>query len=231
MNKLGLAAVISMAFAITSSLVHAEGAAVAGKNKSASCAGCHGPDGNSPMPMFPKLAGQHASYTLKQLMAFKDGSRNNATMAPMAAALSQQDMLDIAAYYQSEKVSANKMPQLSADDDDEELSAQEIEAKKAKQAEELQALLAKGSDLYRNGDLVREVSACIACHGPHGEGNKPAGFPMLKGQHAEYIIKTLADFKSNSRGNNPDNMMHMIARKMTDEEIKAVAYHISVMQD
>ena len=94
----------------------------------------------------------------------------------------------------------------------------------------LQTLIAQGSDLYRNGDLTREVSACIACHGPFGEGNKPAAFPLLKSQHADYLIKTLTDFKTDARSNNPENMMHMIAKKMTDEEIKAVSYRISMMK-
>ena len=91
-------------------------------------------------------------------------------------------------------------------------------------------LIAQGSDLYRNGDLAREVSACIACHGPFGEGNKPAAFPMLKSQHADYLIKSLNDFKSGARSDNPEHMMHMIAKKMTEEEIRAVSYHISMMK-
>jgi cytochrome c553 len=90
--------------------------------------------------------------------------------------------------------------------------------------------LAKGKDLYQNGDLVREVSACIACHGPSGEGNRPASFPALKSQHADYLIKSLTDFKTGSRSNNPDNMMHMIATKMTVEEIQAVSYYISMLK-
>ena len=90
--------------------------------------------------------------------------------------------------------------------------------------------MAQGSDLYRNGDLKREVSACIACHGPLGEGNKPAGFPMIKSQHADYLIQTLTDFKNDVRSNNPENMMHMIARKMTIEEIKDVSYRLSMMK-
>ena len=75
-----------------------------------------------------------------------------------------------------------------------------------------------------------EVSACIACHGPFGEGNKPASFPALKSQHADYLIKALNDFKSGARSNNPENIMHMIAKKMTAEEIKAVSYRISMMK-
>lgn len=233
MNKKLLAVAISLAFAGAASISHAGSENTAGKEKTAACAGCHGADGNSAMPLFPKLAGQHPHYVVNQLQAFKDGSRSDATMAPMAAGLSRQDMIDIALFYAAQTISANPMPELSTDDDDEDekLSPAELEAQKTKQEKQLQALLAKGSDLYRNGDLERGVSACIACHGPHGEGNKPAGFPALKGQYADYLIKTLTDFKNGKRANNPENVMYMIAKKMTDEEIKAVAYHVSTMQN
>nr|MBZ4202225.1 c-type cytochrome [Methylovulum sp.] len=110
-------------------------------------------------------------------------------------------------------------------DDDEDEKPANSEGKK----KTIQDIIAQGSDLYRNGDLPREVSACIACHGPFGEGSKPAAFPALKSQHADYLIKTLTDFKTDARSNNPENMMHMIATKMTDDQIKAVAYRISMM--
>lgn len=232
MNKKLLAVAISLAFTGASGISQAEGDIQAGKEKTAMCAGCHGADGNSAMPLFPKLAGQHPSYLVMQLRIFKDGSRKDATMGPLAAGLSPQDMLDIAAYYASETVSANKPPEIENDEDeDENLDAAAREAKKSQQAEQLQALLKAGSNLYRNGDLEREVSACIACHGPHGEGNKQAGFPAIRGQHADYLIKTLTDFKTGNRADNPEHMMHMIAKKMTAEEIKAVAYHISIMKE
>jgi cytochrome c553 len=231
MNKTMLAVAISMAFAGVPAILHAEGSSNAGKVKAAMCAGCHGEDGNSAMPLFPKLAGQHSIYLKGQLQAFKDGSRKDSTMAPLAAALSQQDMADVAAFYSAKKMSANKAPELPGEDEDDDLTAEQLKAKKAERAEKMNMLLQKGSDLYRNGDLAREVSACIACHGPHGEGNKPAGFPALRGQHADYLIKTLTDFKTGVRANNPEDMMHMIAKKMTDEEIKAVSYHISVMKE
>ena len=112
------------------------------------------------------------------------------------------------------------------DDDEDEKPA----ASKAGGSNAIETLIAQGSDLYRNGDLTREVSACIACHGPFGDGNKPAAFPAIKSQHADYLIKTLTDFKSGARSNNPENMMHMIAKKMTNEEIKAVSYRISMMK-
>lgn len=227
MNKKLLAVAISLAFAIASGISHAASNADAGKEKSAMCAGCHGADGNSAMPLFPKLAGQHPAYVAKQLQMFKDGTRNDPTMSPMAAGLAPKDMQDIAAFYAAETMSTNKLPDISADDEDEKPDAATLK----KLQEQQKAQLAKGGDLYRNGDLERAVSACIACHGPHGEGNKPAGFPVLKGQHADYLIKTLTDFKTGKRANNPDDIMHMIAKKMTDEEIKAVSYYVSTMQD
>jgi cytochrome c553 len=232
MNKnlrpLILTSTLALALSAATSALHAEesvasGNSSAGKEKAASCAGCHGDGGNSAVGNFPKLAQQHSAYLVKQLQEFKEGVRKNAVMAPMAMALSEADMQDIAAYYSEQHISANAEPTLPPQDDD-----AAVDEKKAK--EEMNELLAKGSNLYRNGDLAREVSACIACHGPNGEGNKPAVFPALRSQHADYLIQALTDFKSGVRSNNPDNMMHMIARKMTDEEIKAVGYYISTMR-
>lgn len=233
MKKNWLALLLTPAFALvlssTAPILHAEdtvaaGNSAAGKGKASSCGGCHGENGNSAMPTFPKLAQQHSSYLLNQLHAFKDGSRIDAVMAPMAMALSDADMLDLAAYYSTQSISANPAPTLPPDDTADEA----VDENKAK--ETLKDLLAVGSNLYRNGNLTSEVSACIACHGPAGEGNKPAAFPALRSQHADYLIKTLTDFKSGARSNNADNMMVMIAKKMSDEEIKAVSYHISTMK-
>jgi len=203
--------------------IHAAGDITAGKNKTAACAGCHGDKGNSLMPLFPKLAEQHSGYLKKQLAYFKDGTRNDPTMSALAQGLSDTDMADIAAYYAAQQISSNKPPVITADDEEEDETS-------GQKPLSLAALLQKGSNLYRNGNLKNEVSACIACHGPEGKGNKPAGFPMLKSQHADYLIKTLSDYKNGARNKNADNMMNMIASKMTAEEIKAVAYHISMMK-
>ncbi|MDD5578513.1 MAG: c-type cytochrome [Methylobacter sp.] len=230
MKKKLLALSLTLAFAGSSSIVHSEGNINAGKEKAASCAGCHGENGNSMVGTFPKLAQQHSSYLQKQLHAFKDGSRNNPIMSPMAMALTDDDIVDIAAYYAAQKISANALPVADAGNEDEKPASEAGTGKTTDAENTVQKLLAQGSDLYRNGDIGREVSACIACHGPSGEGNKPAAFPALKSQHADYLIKALSDFKSGARSNNPDNMMHMIAKKMTDEEIKAVAYRISMMK-
>lgn len=186
----------------------------AGKAKAASCTSCHGEHGNSTMPMFPKLAGQNSVYIVNQLKAFKSGERKDAMMSALAMTLTENDIVDIANYYADQKVAGER---------DEPLDTAEEKAQH-------EALLKQGGDLYRNGDLQREVSACIACHGPHGEGNLPAGFPALKAQHSAYVIKALTDFKTGARANHAENIMHMIAGKMTDAEIKAVATRIATMK-
>jgi cytochrome c553 len=220
MKKKLLALSLALAFTGTSGILHAEGNISAGKEKAAACVSCHGDNGNSIVSTFPKLAQQHSSYLIKQLQDFKTGARKNPMMSSIAMGLTDDDMVDIAAYYADQEVSANELPVLDDDEDENKTAGNKT----------IQDIIAQGSDLYRNGDLTREVSACIACHGPFGEGNKPAAFPVLKSQHADYLIKTLTDFKSGARSNNPENMMHMIAKKMTDEEIKAVSYRISMMK-
>ncbi|MGD0959837.1 MAG: c-type cytochrome [Methylomonas sp.] len=204
---------------------HALGNANVGKAKSANCAGCHGEDGNSTIPAFPKLAGQHKGYLVKQLQAFKSGFRMSAMMEPLAAGLDNQTIDEIAEYYASHKIAVNRAPDLSAAEDDENNTKTEQQKKT-----ELENLIAKGGDLYRNGNLATAVSACIACHGPFGEGNRPADFPALHAQHADYLIKTLTDFKNGVRTKNKENMMSMITTKMSEAEIKAVAYYISMMK-
>lgn len=214
--------VLSISLALTSaaSILHAEGNINAGKQKATSCAGCHGEDGNSMVATFPKLAHQHSSYLQQQLHAFKDGTRSDPMMSAIAMTLADEDIQDISAYYAVQKVSENSLPVSAADADE----------KPADNNDAVQSLITQGSNLYRNGNLQSAVSACIACHGPFGEGNKPASFPALKSQHADYLIKALTDFKSGARSNNPENIMHMIAKKMSDQEIKAVAYRISMMK-
>jgi cytochrome c553 len=186
----------------------------AGKQKAMTCVSCHGEHGNSTMPMFPKLAQQNAGYIVNQLKAFKSGARKDPMMSTLAMSLTENEMIDIANYYADQKIAGE--PEEIFDD--------------AEERTEHETLVAQGGDLYRNGDLKREVSACIACHGPLGEGNKPAAFPALKWQHKEYLIKTLTDFKEGKRGNVHENMMHTITKKMTEFEIKAVANRIATMK-
>ncbi len=176
-----------------------KGDAEAGKAKAASCAACHGADGNSTVATFPKLAGQNAPYLMKQLHDFKSGARKNATMSAMAAPLSDQDIDNLAAYFASQKMSTG-----TAD----------------------KALVAKGEKIYRGGNTATGVAACMACHGPTGAGNPAAHFPHLAGQHAQYIVAQLEAFKSGARANDAGKMMREIASKMSDEEMKAVASYI-----
>lgn len=213
--------------ATVSAEVYAEGDAAAGKQRAVACAGCHGDLGNSIVPTFPKLAGQHATYITHQLLALKTGVRNAPMMAPLAMGLNDTEIADLAKFYSVQTVSTNPIPTLKEQDYEEESGKQNNS--KSKDAQ-LKALLAFGGNVYRNGNVERGVSACIACHGSLGEGNKPAGFPALKGQHTDYLIQTLTDFKTSIRTKAADNMMHMIAAKMTEKEIRAVAYYISVMK-
>jgi len=181
--------------------VSAAGDAAAGKTKSASCAACHNTDGNSMVATFPKLAGQHASYTAKQLADFKSGERQDPTMNGMAAPLSEQDMADLGAYF------ATQTPAIGAPADEEKA--------------------AKGKTLYQAGDAQKGISACMACHGPSGAGNPGAKFPSLKGQHTAYTVKALKDFRSGVRATDPQKMMQDIAAKMSDSDIEAVAEYIA----
>ena len=196
-----LIAVVALSMTVASTGVSAAGNAKAGKAKAVSCAGCHGADGNSANPSWPKLAGQHADYIAKQLADFKAGKkRSDPLMAGQVAGLSSQDMADLGAYYATKTGS-----QGGADE----------------------KLAAAGAKLYRGGNKKKGVAACIACHGPSGAGNPAAKFPKLNGQHAAYVEKAMKDFRSGKRTNDANKMMQNIAEKMSDKEIKAVASYIS----
>ena len=174
---------------------------VAGEAKAVVCASCHGPAGNSVNPEWPKLAGQHAAYTAKQIHDFKAGvTRSDALMAPMIATLSDRDIEDIAAYYASRTSTGGFA------------------------SEELHAL---GERIYRGGRMESGVPACIACHGPRGNGNGPAGFPRLAGQHATYTAKQLEDWRLGTRANDPNGMMADAVRYLTPAEAKAVSEYIA----
>ena len=178
-----------------------DGDADAGKAKSITCAACHGAEGNSANPLWPNLAGQHAKYIVNQLGAFKEGKRVNALMSSQAMLLSEDDMANLAVYYEG----LERATQAVADPD----------------------LVDKGEALYRAGNAETGVAACIACHGPKGVGNAAAQYPSLSGQHAAYTEKTLKDYRSGERksvaGN---NAMNEIAAKLTDDEIKALASYV-----
>jgi cytochrome c553 len=177
----------------------AAGDAAAGQARAAVCIACHGPDGNSPNPIWPKLAGQHPGYLVKQLQDFKNGVRVEPLMIPMAAPMSEQDMENVAAFFASQKIA----PGVAAPD-----------------------LVELGEKIYLGGVKETGVAACMACHGPAGAGNPGANFPVISGQHAPYVEKTLKDFRAGTRKNDPGSIMRNVASKMTDAEIAAVAQYL-----
>ncbi|MBK1718286.1 c-type cytochrome [Thiocystis violacea] len=196
---------VSLATALTSGLLQAaEGLQPAdpkrGETKANTiCVACHGPQGNSIVPIWPKLAGQHPEYIMKQLMDFKAGNRANVQMTPMALPLTDQEVVDLAAYFSTQAQSGGQ-----ADPE-----------------------LAKvGEALYRAGNPSSGVPACSGCHGPAGMGQGLSKFPRISGQHADYVKQTLGYFKSAERANDPAGMMRGVTARMTDQEIAAVSQYI-----
>jgi cytochrome c553 len=175
------------------------GDAAAGELKSQPCIACHGPDGNSPTPAWPKIAGLAEGYIYKQLLEFKKGPNgdcNDPTMYGIVQNLSGQDMLDLAAYYASKEMTIGAVPQDK---------------------------LELGQKIYRGGNLLSGAPACAPCHDPTGKGNYLANFPRLSGQNSQYIVTELNKFKSKMRVN---IMMNDIAARLTDDEIQAVASYV-----
>ena len=162
------------------------------------CVGCHGPNGKSATGTWPKLAAQHAAYLTKQLKNFKEGSRANPVMMGMAATLSEQDMINIAAYL------AKQEPSLGVAQDKETIEL--------------------GQSIYRGGIAAKGVPACAGCHSPNGAGI-PAQYPRLSGQWAEYSNAQLMAFRDGIRKNGP--MMTNIASRLSDTEMKAVADYMA----
>ncbi len=184
----------------------AAGDANAGKGKAAICASCHGIDGNgSPgNAEWPALAGQHASYIADQVRAFQKGEkRANVIMQPMIASMTDQDIEDVAAFYES-------LPRRTRFADE--------NAKKA---------IAQGEKLYRAGSKDKGIAACMACHGPNGAGNGPAGFPALASQTAMYTAIQLRMFKSGKRANDPNEMMRDIAARLSEKDIEALSKYLA----
>ncbi len=190
----------SVSFANTEKTEAPAGDANKGKELSATCAACHGADGNSGNPLWPKLAGQHAAYIEKQLTDFKDKKRNDATMSAMAAPLSPEGIKDLAAFFAGQKI---------------------------KPGAGKEELIDAGKMLYKGGNLNSNVTACAACHGPTGLGNPASGYPRLSGQHAAYVVKQLKDFKKDDRNNDGSSIMRDIAKRMTEKEMEAVGEYIS----
>lgn len=202
MKNLILACMLSL-FAISGTAM--AGNAEAGKTKSAACGGCHGADGNSLVPTFPKLAGQNETYIVNQLKAFKANStRKNDIMLGMAAALTDEDAADIGAYFQTQKVA----------------QAAPSDASK----------IAAGREIYKGGNLQTGVPACQGCHGPTGGGMAGIGYPQLGGQYVDYTLAQLKAFKDGSRSNDDKSLMRSIAAKLSDKEMTDVANYIASLK-
>jgi len=182
--------------------VLALGDADAGQGKAAVCAACHGVDGNSVVPTWPKIAGQHADYLERQVALIKSGNRPVPEMAGIVVSLSDQDIADLAAYFSGQTKNAGLTDE---------------------------ALLATGETLYRAGNPETDVPACMSCHGPAGEGNPLAGYPSLAGQHSVYSEKMLKGFRTGQTWGDDDassQIMADVTKRLTDDEIKAVSSYI-----
>jgi cytochrome c553 len=183
----------------------------AGATKATVCSSCHGPNGNSTNPEWPRLAGQSAVYIAEQLRLFRSGVRTNPVMKPLASTLSDQDINDLAVYYEAQTPSG-----LEADP----------------------SYWQAGQALYLTGDRTREVPACVACHGPVGRGNLAGGYPALRAQQSVYVVKQLNDYASGARYSGPDAlkddpdaaMMLTIAKRLTPEQIRDVASYVQGMR-
>lgn len=184
-----------------SSQAKTAGNALSGEKKALICSACHGAQGISNNPEWPHLAGQHASYLIKQLMDFKQGTRQAPTMTPLVANLSAEDIADIAAYYaQLPAVSTTKTDKLSP---------------------------TRGQTLYKEGDKEQKITACITCHGPDGRGNAEAGFPSLRHQSMTYLVQQMHAFKSQQRQNDLNGLMHDISQHLNDDDVTALSEYIS----
>ena len=199
--KLFIQAAASLLVVISLQAV-AEGDASAGKAKSAICAACHGADGNSAVPNWPKLAGQHASYLERQTALIKSGDRSVPEMMGIVAGMSDQDFQDLAAFFSAQTNNGGV-------------------------AEE--SVAATGQRIYKAGNAESGVPACMSCHGPAGEGNPLSGYPALAGQHSVYTSKMLKGFRAGENwgeDDSPSRIMNGSAARLTDHEIEAVSSYI-----
>lgn len=197
-----------LALVVTAPAAHAKGNADAGATKAAVCTACHGPNGNSANPEWPVLAGQNSTYLTEQLKLFRAGHRNNAIMYPLAVALSDEDIDDLAAYFSRQTPAGGE-----ADP----------------------ATWQAGAALYRAGDHKRNIPSCTSCHGPVGLGNPGSGYPALRGQHATYTIKQLGDYAAEARyvdqtgaktKSKNGHMMTTIAKRLSADDVKNLASYI-----
>jgi cytochrome c553 len=195
--SIALLSVLSCAYAHAAA--PAEGSVEEGQAKSAICVACHGANGNSPNPEWPSIAGQHPQYIEKQLQAFKSGARQNPLMTPIAKQLSEDDMVDLAAFYSKQTRTGL------------EAAADKVE---------------QGQRLYRGGDAQGSIAACTGCHGPRGQGNPTALYPSIQGQHATYVAAQLRAYRAGTRQTDQNQIMRDVARTMSDAQIEAVAAYV-----
>jgi cytochrome c553 len=186
------------------------GSVDAGAGKAAVCGACHGADGNSSDPQYPKLAGQHERYVARHLALFKAGERQNPVMLGFVAALSEQDMHDLGAYFASKQA----LPGVA---DDSKIAGTE------------ESFAQRGERLYRGGNRETAQPACMACHGPTGHGNPGPSYPSLAGQHAGYTKALLKRFRSGEsfgKDERANTVMAEVAAKLSDQDIEALASYI-----
>lgn len=206
MKKIALSLTILVGVFSAANAAAFDGDIEAGKQKAATCAACHGAEGNKPLPLHPKLAGQNADYLYKQLKEFKLGmtsggqeGRNNPVMGGMAMPLSDQDMKDISAYFASLHMEEGSTPE---------------------------EVVEVGEKLYKAGDAERGIPSCAACHGPRGNGTSLAGFPKISFQNADYLKVQLEAFRDGTRANDHNGMMQDIAKKLTDKDIEVLSKYL-----
>ena len=211
MNRI-LSGLLTVLFTFSAGLVWSEGDATAGQGNVALCAGCHGPSGNSAIPLYPNLAGQGEKYLKKQMLDTQSGERKILEMTGMLASFNEQDLADIAAFYGTQKAAVTGSRAIV--DEAYGLSAEEF--------------LALGERIFRGGNVKTGVAACTGCHSPTGQGNAPASYPAIAGQHNDYLVKQLSDFQRNLRKNDGEGqIMRAVASPMSDLEIRAVSNYLA----
>ena len=203
---LSLAALLAAGPALAESLV--DGSIEAGKEKAVTCSACHGQEGNSVNPLWPNIAGQSATYMVEQITLFRDGAsdpenakRYDPLMSPQSMTLSDEDIRDLAVYFESLPAPAQAVADPSS--------------------------VSRAEALYRGGDLEDGTAACIACHGPTGRGNPAASYPALQGQHSVYTAKQLKDYANGTRtSDGVTRVMRDIAARLSQEDIDALASYV-----
>jgi len=192
-------------FTLVASNAHAaslvDGSADAARTKAITCTACHGPQGNSVNVLWPNIAGQSAKYIYAQLKAFKDGTRSDPLMMSQAMLLSDEDMRNLAVYFEGLPGAAQAVADPSKVD--------------------------RAEALYRGGSVESETAACLACHGPTGRGNPAAAYPALNGQHATYTAKQLREYASGERkSDGKTRIMRDIASRLSEDDIVALASYV-----